>query len=290
MARLIAFAVVAAAACPLFAGDAPARGPELVAPKVAALPAVDGKADDPAWAQAKELVVPIDKPDELEHPKHKVVLKAVHDGDSICFLLVWEDKKKSDEHLPFVWKENDGEYVPDDEKIEDACSLGFALEGEFNPDMLAGVESKWDVWEWQAGRTTNGYALDKTHIYSRARPEGVKSKRFQDRKEKPIFLARPDDAGTPAWKRLEPPSEKKGPKLPQFEPQTPSGSAADVQARGVWADGKWTVEFKRKLNTGHPDDAVFSVGKAIEFAVAIFDETEHSDHDVSGKLILKLQP
>ena len=130
-----------------------------------------------------------------------------------------------------------------DEKIEDACSLGFALEGEFNPDMLAGIESKWDVWEWQAARTPNGYALDKTHIYSRQRPEGVKSKRFQDRREKPIFLARPDDAGTPAWKRLEPPTEKKGPKLPQFEPQTPSGSAADVQARGVWADGKWTARW-----------------------------------------------
>jgi len=270
-------------------GSQAAQAPELVAPKVAALPAIDGKGDDAAWGGAKELVVKIDVPSELENPKKKVSLKAVHNGEAVCFLLTWEDKEKNEEHLPYVWKEDKGEYEPDDNKMEDACSLAFQLEGPFDPDMLAGIESRWDVWEWQAMRANAGIARDKHHIYSKTRVEGVKSKRFNDRNEKALFMARPDDAGVTTYKKLDPPEEKKAPKLPQFELQKPSGSAADVECKGVWAGGKWTVEFKRNLNTGNKDDTAFSPGKAHDFAVAIFDAVEHSDHDVSGKLILKLQ-
>lgn len=279
--------VAAAVAWVLLGQAGPA--PELTAPKVPQLPAIDGKADDAAWGQAKELVVKIDKPTELENPKNKVALKAVHDGQSICFLLIWEDKAKNEEHRPYVWNEEKFEFVVDLDTLEDAASLAFQLEGPFNPDMMAGVESKWDVWEWGAMRANHGFARDKWHIYSKERPEGVKTKRFNDKNEQPLYLGRPDDEGTTTFKELESPSEKKSNKAPHFEVQKPSGSAADVEAKGVWANGKWTVEFKRKLNTGHKDDTVLVAGKAIDFAVAVFDAAEHVDHDVSGKLVLKIQ-
>ncbi len=285
MTKLLAAVAVLA----LFPQAKPA--PEITAAKVAQLPAVDGKADDAAWGQAKELAVKIDAPSELENPRKSMTLKAVHDGTSVCFLLVWSDPDKSDSHLPFVWKEDKGEYEVNDEEIEDAASLAFALEGPFDPDMLAGKESKWDVWEWGAMRSSGGYARDKYHIYSKSRPEPpVKSKRFSDRQEKPIFLARPEDEGTSAARKLEPPGQKKGAKVPQFEIQKPDGSAADVEARGVWAGGKWTLEMKRKLKVGHKDDADFDPAKPIDFAVAVFDKSEHSDHEVSGRLVLKFAP
>jgi hypothetical protein len=49
------------------------------------------------------------------------------------------------------------------------------------------------------------------------------------------------------------------------------GSAADNNAvNGVWKDGVWTVEFTRKLDTGHPEDdkmlkdgAVYTIGLAV---------------------------
>ena len=77
--------------------------------------------------------------------------------------------------------------------------------------------------------------------------------------------------------------------LLQFPPQKPAGSAADVEAKGEWANGKWTVEFKRKLNTGHKDDTAFVAGKACSFAVATFDKSEKGDHDVSKGFLLKIQ-
>src|SRR5262245_1541096 len=77
--------------------------PELVAVKVDQLPALDGKADDAAWGKAQELVVKIDLPSELEKPRKQISLKAVHDGTTICFLLVWDDKLANTEHRPWVW-------------------------------------------------------------------------------------------------------------------------------------------------------------------------------------------
>jgi hypothetical protein len=270
---------------------APQAAPELVAAKVSALPAVDGKADDAAWGQARELVLKVDKPAFLDEAKRTVTIKAVHDGTSICFLAVWEDKEKNDVHDPWIWNVEKEEYEAKQEILEDGFSFAFALEGKFDFDMLSGAEAKWDVWEWGAMRTTQGYARDKYHIYSRERPEGegIRSKRFNDNQEKPFYMARPDDAGTICVKKLEAPEQKKGDKVPQFESVKPTGSAADVEARGTWANGKWTVEFKRKLNTGNKDDTAFAPGKAVPFAIGAFDAAEHSDHEVSRNLSLKLQ-
>ncbi len=290
MRSMLAVPAILAALSLASAGPQGAKPLELEASKVAALPAIDGKADDAAWKGAQELVIKVDQPANLENPKKKVTLKAVHDGDSVCFLLVWEDATKNVTHTPYVWDNEKKEYTANDEEIEDAGSISFALEGEFNPDMLAGVASKWDVWEWQACRTPHGFAKDKYHIYSKTRPEqppGVRSRKFTDRNEQPIFIARPDDAGTPPVKKLDPPTEKKGDKIPQYEPQAPSGSAGDVQARGVWEKGRWTLEFRRKFKTGNADDAPFDPAKTVDMAVATFDQCEHSDHDVSGKIVLR---
>jgi hypothetical protein len=262
--------------------------PELVASKVAKLPVIDGKADDDAWKSAKELKVPIDEPLE-EKPKKSVTMKAVHDGDSICILMVWEDADKNDQHCPFVWKGT--AYEEDGEKAEDFCSIGFALTGKFDSDMKAGVVSTWDVWEWGAARTNaSGYALDRTHIFSKTKPaDPIKSKKMTDRNQEPIFFAHPVDEGTPCYKKIDAPEKKGAEVIPQYVTQTPTGSAADVQAKGEWAGGKWTVEFKRKLNTGHKDDTVFAAGKGVEFAIATFDKCEKGDHLVSRTVVLKIQ-
>ena len=292
---LKSFAVVAfCASLTLCCGQAPAAGnvppaaDELVAAKVAKLPAVDGKADDDAWKTAKEVVVKIDQPDE-EAPKKTISIKAVHDGDSICFLLTWADADRNDQHSPFVWKGT--AYEADDEKVEDACTLGFELEGKFDSDMKAGIESKWDVWEWGAARTNpSGYAMDRTHVYSKTAPTPpLKGRRLTTRDSGQIYFSHPVDEGTPCYTKIEAPEKQGAPTMAQYLSQKPTGSAADVLAKGEWANGKWTVEFKRKLNTGHKDDTAFLAGKACSFAVATFDKSEKGDHDVSKAIVLKLQ-
>ena len=96
MLKMLAVVAVTVALC------APNAADELVAGKVSKLPVIDGKADDDAWKSAKEVSVKMDQPDE-DPPKKNITLKAVHDGDSICFLLVWTDPDKNDQHSPFVY-------------------------------------------------------------------------------------------------------------------------------------------------------------------------------------------
>jgi hypothetical protein len=69
----------------------------------------------------------------------------------------------------------------------------------------------------------------------------------------------------------------------------PSGSAADVQAKGEWANGKWTLELARKLNTGNPDDAAFDVSRTYKIAVEVQDADPGMDK-ASGVIELSFAP
>ncbi len=264
-----------------------ADDPVLDAAKVAKLPAIDGKEDE-AWKAAKELVVPMGVPEEKA--ERKATLKALHDGESLCILVRWADETKNAVHQIYSWGLADEKYlVQDDAEYEDSCSLGFALEGTFNPDMLAPVEAKWDLWHWGADRSSGGHALDMWHLYTKNPPDGLKTKQKTARDESRIFLGRYLDAGTPPFKALEAPKTKGADKIPHFAAQTPAGSAADVEARGNHADNQWTVEFKRKLKTGQKDDTQIDPAKPLAFCLATFDNKEKADHDVSHTIVLKLK-
>ena len=53
------------------------------------------------------------------------------------------------------------------------------------------------------------------------------------------------------------------------------GSRWDVKSVGVFDSqtGKWTVEFQRALDTGNPDDVIFTHNSSTKFSTATFDNT-----------------
>jgi hypothetical protein len=70
------------------------------------------------------------------------------------------------------------------------------------------------------------------------------------------------------------------------------GSRDDIKGKGVWKNGRWTVEMSRKLNTGHPeDDVIFKPEsgktKYYVFDVAVFDRTI-ADHTYTGPIALEV--
>lgn len=69
------------------------------------------------------------------------------------------------------------------------------------------------------------------------------------------------------------------------------GSRDDIKGKGFWKDGRWTVEFARKLVTGHDDDISFKVNKGdtkyFVFDVALFDRTI-INHTSSGPISLEI--
>jgi PAS domain S-box-containing protein len=61
--------------------------------------------------------------------------------------------------------------------------------------------------------------------------------------------------------------------VPGYVLEKPVGSRGDIEAKGVWENGKWNVEFKRSLNTGHDDDVQFETTRTYRFGIAVMDNT-----------------
>jgi hypothetical protein len=53
-----------------------------------------------------------------------------------------------------------------------------------------------------------------------------------------------------------------------------SGSRWDVEAKGTYFEGRWTVEFKRRMDTDNPDDVQFIIGDEIGMVIAVGDNSK----------------
>ncbi len=250
---------------------------EIVSPRVSEAPKIDGSADE-LWREVPALEIAVRR--SLPPDKGKAtqaILKSVHTDTHLYFLVRWKDETKDDaSHKPWVWSAEKNAYVEGPER-EDMFALAFERSGEFDPDMLSGKEAVWDVWQWKASRTNpQGYAMDRTHRYTREKPAG-KAKSYKDRGGKQIWIARPEDVGDTVEEKQSAPKARGEASVPQYLPGTPTGSAADVRAKGTWADGWWTLELERKLNTGHDDDTKFDLSRTFKMAVSAHDRTGDMD-------------
>ncbi|GMV83288.1 MAG: hypothetical protein AMXMBFR7_44720 [Planctomycetota bacterium] len=252
--------------------------PRLESSPVVDAPTIDGRADDVAWQNAR----PVEVQARVVWPKTEdrsvpVVLKSVRTKEDIYFLIRWKDETKDDAaHKPWVWNTEKGSYESGPER-EDMFALAFEHTGVFSGHMLSGDPAIWDIWHWKATRTNpQGQAMDKTHHYTLEKPAG-KANSYPALNGKTIWIARPEDAGDTIEKKQAAPKERQGDRVPQYLPGTPSESAADVSAKGAWVDGWWTLELKRKLDTGHADDTAFDPARTYRMAVSVHDRTGDMD-------------
>ena len=81
----------------------------------------------------------------------------------------------------------------------------------------------------------------------------------------------------------------RGDLLPRRVLRQATGSRGDVNAYGLWSDGKWTVTFVRALDTGNPDDHAFVAGGIHSISLAVFDDhTTSRRHYVTFPVTLGL--
>jgi hypothetical protein len=251
--------------------------PWLASAHVAKAPTLDGVGDDEVWKAAVPLQVIARRPlPPNEGAPVPVTIRSIHTDAQIFFLVTWEDSTESVSHKTWVWNADNQAYDQGDDR-EDMFALAFEHTGPFDADMLAGIEAVWDVWHWKAFRTNpQGYATDKTHHYTLTKPQR-KAKPHTARNEKEVWIARPEDSGDSVEGKRPAPTAFSGERVPQYMPVTPSGSAADVRAKGVWSSGGWTLELSRLLDTRHPDDTALDPQRTYKIAVAAFDHTGDMD-------------
>ena len=276
--RRLATAFLIGASCLVSTAATAADNPKLVAVKISATPNIDGKADEAHWKSGQPVaimakgVMP-----KTRGTSSNVTVRAAYTATHLYLLVQWTDATKSESgHKTWAWDATKNAYVEDTDR-EDALSVAFEHTGLFTADMLSGEGATWDVWHWKAFRTNpQGFAMDRSHRYFKSQPT-AKANKHPANSGEDVWIARPEDAGDTVEKKQAAPTENKGPRVPQYLPGTPTGSAADVRAKGAWADGKWTLEFARRLDTGNPDDTRFDVARSDKFAVGVHNDTGDMD-------------
>lgn len=264
----------------------------LVSAKVASAPKVDGSADDPVWQVAKGIVTR-DAVAELD-----IALKSVHTDQEIFFLVSFTDANESRTHKSWVWDPQSESYRVGGDR-EDVFVLKWNMEDKPVDLSVHGDKPyRSDIWFWKACRTDPaGYADDKIDTLAMANSKDALQ--IQSRSGHSLFLTRDGDAGAPPYETSMP-LDYKGDRLPRFVAQRPEGSRGDIQAKGTWAGGRWTVEFGRALDTKHPDDRQMVSGGSYRFGVSRYEiagrKPDHESEqplygcgDTSEPLVLRVE-
>lgn len=214
--------------------------------KVDRSPEIDGDPSDNAWTNAQQVMVP-DGVADIEH-----AVRCVYTATEIHLLVSFPDETENRKHKTLVWSESDARYKVGLRR-EDTVVVKWNMEPEVvDLSLSADFPYKADIWYWKAYRTDHqGYADDKYHVYTNEPLR--KSKKLLSKTGQRFYLRRSGDDGSAAYKpRIY--TTNQGSEVPGYELNVPTGSRADVLAKGVWKDGVWNVEFSRLLITKSADD------------------------------------
>jgi hypothetical protein len=235
---------------------------EIVATKATEAPTLNGSGDDAVWGKAQAYTI------RDERMKADITLKALYTNDMVFFLVQYPDQTEDRLHKPWVWNKDLEIYKPGNQR-EDTFIFKWNMEKqEVDLSNFADNDYTADLWYWKAHRTNPaGFSDDKSQVF--ASETGKKATVITSRTGKKRYLMRLGDAGTSAQKK-QVLTDYKGDVQPQYISRPPSGSRADVKAKGKWKSGIWTIELSRKLVTGNNDDVQFSnLRKKYLFGVSI---------------------
>ncbi|MCK5580202.1 MAG: hypothetical protein KAJ18_02900 [Candidatus Omnitrophica bacterium] len=234
------------------------------AEKVGYPPVIDGIGNDEVWQQAQSIVT-YDNVADID-----LTLKALYTDNQIFFLVVFPDADESRTHKSWVWDKIKEMYILGRDR-EDVFVLKWNMESEHRDLSIYGKDPyAADVWFWKACRTDpKGYADDKIQTLDSI--ETRNSLGLTSKAGTTMYLLRTGDSGKPVYKTDLQEADYADDKLLRYSFSLPTGSRADIQAKGVWKDGAWTVEFARALNTRQEDDLLFDVTRKYQFGVSRYE-------------------
>lgn len=274
---------------------APPKATEVLPPALrlsvryaAVAPEVDGLATDGAWLDAPPLEVALSGSQGLAG---RATLRAVHDGTSLYVLAEWADPTRNEGYRSWLWDAKEDNYQQSDER-DDAFAVSLYRDGSsLAACMLAGAEIDADLWLWRAhwgalsGLADDGRLRVSRQRIPQANPYPTRTGHGQ------VWIRQDWDDGQPGWK-LFIPVERTGGVLPGYQTAPAQGSRGDVQAVGAWSEtsgGRWRVEFRRALDTRHPDDVAVRPGTTVVAAFATYDRADRADHASSPPVFLDIQ-
>ncbi|MEE8403487.1 MAG: ethylbenzene dehydrogenase-related protein [Candidatus Hydrothermarchaeaceae archaeon] len=287
-----------------------AEGNELKARKVDKGPVIDGKPDK-IWNKVRPIKMKLVEGDKGFNVTASA--KAMYTDTDVYFLIRWKDptysqnrvyefdgtqwekRKGNEDRLGMLWDINGN--------IKDFKTKGCAIlcheEGKYMKTNAPSERA--DIWHWKAQRSNPvGYADDQMLTDIKKKKGHEETGRVADKKEGGSYSSNWDEEAK--WpKNMFKDMAKSGPVLlkahmvkitkastfakgailPREVLSRPVGSRGDIEAKGIWKKGAWTLEIKRALNTGHDDDVQFDPSKVYYFGMSIFDNGDGKEHAIA---------
>jgi len=278
-------------------------------------------ADDAAWKDARVTTIKtsVVEGSKATHPVD-VATQALYSGTDIWFRFEWADA--TDNSATRIWTYDGSGWKSSGN--EDRLSLyweitpidGFQTKGCtvlcHNPaaDPIAkwymvspGKDDRADNWHGKSVRTNTVQQADDKYLNGAlSDPSDIESASKGDQKDSGGYVDnKTADGKAPAKMGATPgkPSVlvseavaldvsklKAGDTVPRELLAPYVGSRGDIEAKGTWANGKWTLVFHRKLDTGHDDDVKLVPGKVFPFGLAVHDAAGAYDHTISNDVLL----
>lgn len=279
-----------------------------------AIVSIDGYDREAAWATADSVVVQTHSGANFTYSAAPVVVKAFSSRRQVYFLLRWPDDTRSlNRHLVKTdtgWIPETSAYIgPAGEDIfyedqaavyfgrTDGCLANCHVGSGERPGFHATDGDTADIWVWMAVSTNpTGEADDR---FWAGQPDDSSDGSFFDNKAAGGYKHNLDSIllypyfvpthrifkdwllyGAPGYAPYHDQADtySVGSRIPAVLVAPTTGDRGDIDARGVWRDGVWTVEMTRPLSTGSPAD--LRLQGEFHFGVAVFDNAEkkHTYH------------
>ena len=209
---------------------------------------------DSFWESLDPVRVPLNPLWPEPNQVYAVAVSAVTDGKKLAVLLQWRDE------LP----QNTAIRVQD---FQDGAALQFSLSGKYGFLGMGDKENPVNLWNWKAGwqaEAEGGGAPDMDSVYQSMHTDAWTFTNYSTA----------HDAGNVTSQLHKTPIEDANAAgFGSFKSQPIKQQ--NVQGKGVWHDGFWSVIFIRDLKSNDTDDVKFVAGKSVPVAFAIWNGEQH---------------
>ena len=140
--------------------------------------------------------------------------------------------------------------------------MQFSMSGDAPFLGMGDTNNSVNIWQWKAGwqQEADGHRQDMSEQYPAMHVDTYFATSYRTAAEAGNLLSIPhrspvEDANARGFGAL--------------KSQPPAGQ--NVQGKGIWRDGSWSVIFVRPLKSKDPDDVKLTVGKPVPIAFAVWD-------------------
>lgn len=299
------------------------RTPTLTCRQLTRPVVIDGYAYDEEWHGSDSIVVQTHSGANFMYSAAPVTVKTFRNHQRIYFLLQWRDETRSlNRHLIKTdtgWIPEQSAYLGpfgEDIYFEDQAALYFSRSEGCAATCHVGSGDRMglhytggdtaDVWVWMAVSTNPSAEADDRHWT--ALTNDTTGGRFFDNIASGGYRYNFDSVllypyyvpthrifrdwllyGAPGYEEYDHQIDTfpVGHRIPAILVARSTGDRGDIEARGIWRSGVWTLEMARLLSTGSAADVRFD--GEMYFCVAVFDnaEKQHAYHLTPIRLVVE---